>query len=118
MGFLQRRRLPAKLARELDAEIALAIPSDHSQAIADEIAMRIVQLKADLENLITDRDDAARNLAKMERAIEVVEVTISHLQKLSEELDARIESNDENIIKVEAIAQKFANGEESVKQSG
>ena len=113
MKFLKRRSLPPKLARELDAEIVRAGPSDHSQAIAEEIAMRIVQLNADLENLITDRDETAKSLANIESAITIVEITISHLQKLSEELDNRIENNDENIIKVEKIASKFANGSES-----
>ena len=107
MGIFNERRLPATIANNLDAEITLAGPANLSEALADEIAMRTQQLSKDLGNLKLDRQITAENLATLDNAIDVVEMTIADFEKLSIELDSRIESKDTNIIKVEKIAEKF-----------
>lgn len=115
-------RLPEKTADMINLAFKPKPAASVPMLLADEVALRIDTLQNDRQALQDQRDDTVRRLEELEFALDsvtmMVDTYVTLLKNLEEkfgkDVDPRIlvpPSPDDDIFKVEEIAEKFAAGQ-------
>ena len=106
--------LPYSAASVIDTGFNLPIPLEVPTRISDGIAVELVALREEGDTLETRRAANIALLAHIDVALTAVRLTIEAHQKLLGDLEMNLGKEpaapDGNIIKVEEIAERFANG--------
>ncbi len=111
-GRKRKTELPVDTSDMIEKVFVSSHPADKAANLSDEIALRLKALNDDCAVLTLDRETAITHLNDLDDALDAVGLAIESYAKLVASLEEKVKlpPRDENIIKVEEIADRFHNG--------